>query len=1468
MATPNLAHHNQLQLLNHQQQQRQQNPAYAKERVQAIFHRANVLRSQGFTPDNNQELQHLIRFISNLQNQQAQQNARLIAQEHPNPDPSLAVNGHPALPQQAQPTLNGTTVSPQNSLTSGPFPSNPPHPGPSTTPVSFTPEQINVLRAQIHAFKTLQRGLPVSAELQNIIRPSQSNNPEIEKLLSAQLVTKVADNTVKVQKASSEVPSTPAALETPATSANPDTAVKLEGTPQLDDVSKVVGQDVDPDAPLYPYNAYLHPFTHLKVVGTSDAHATRLQRLLVPSIMPLGLDPHHLISERRRFVEARIQQRIRELEGMSSTIGDGGLEPVINDESKENVKAEQATSHKAVNLDYVHPPATAHGKLRAVIELRSLRVLDKQRAMRAMVAERLTHGSLLPLNRSDFRRVRKPAIRDTHMTENLERKQRVDRERRAKQKHVEQLSIICAHGREMLSVSRTAQDRVIRLGKSVLSFHTHAEREEQKRIERISKERLKALKADDEEAYMKLIDTAKDTRITHLLKQTDTYLDSLSQAVLAQQSENPLDYLEETSEETFGGHKSFDDAQEDKGKIDYYAVAHRIKEKVTKQPSLLVGGTLKDYQVKGLQWMVSLYNNRLNGILADEMGLGKTIQTISLVSFLIEVKKQRGPYLVVVPLSTMTNWSGEFAKWAPAVKIIAYKGNPMQRRALQAEFKVNQFQVLLTTYEYIIKDRPILSKMKWVHMIIDEGHRMKNTQSKLAQTLSTYYHSRYRLILTGTPLQNNLPELWSLLNFVLPKIFNSVKSFDEWFNTPFANSGTPDKIELNEEEALLIIRRLHKVLRPFLLRRLKKDVESELPDKVEKVVKVKMSALQAQLYKQMKKYKMIAAGNDKPGKTGGVKGLSNELMQLRKICQHPFLFDSVEDKINPAGLIDDKLVRTSGKIELLSRVLPKFFATGHRVLIFFQMTKVMDIMEDFLKMMGWKYLRLDGGTKTEERAGHVQLFNAKDSEITVFILSTRAGGLGLNLQTADTVIIFDSDWNPHADLQAQDRAHRIGQTKSVRILRFITEKSVEEAMYARARYKLDIDDKVIQAGRFDNKSTQEEQEEFLRSILEADQEEENEEAGDMNDDEINEIIARSDEEARLFSEMDMQRERDAIANWKAAGNRGKPPPPLLALEELPECYRTDEPFEAKDDIEEAEGRGHRRRAVINYNDGLSDDQWAMAVEEGEDIQQLSEQARLKQARRAAKLESGTGTPLSEGGRGRGRKGKAKVNEVDFELANGKRKRGVNKSMSVTPSVMDDDEDDRDVKRRKLKTVELQTTVKERIKKAFNECYRAIMSCSDETGRKRCDLFRELPDKREYPDYYRIILSPIALSHIRKRINTHQYKTVTAFRDDVRLMFTNARTYNQEGSWVYVDAVEMEKAFDAAYARHVANSGLPGADSSLSSLSVAPGGAGGALDEALTPMDDDREEGRPPPKPKTGRKQIVSDDEYLTPSDDE
>jgi len=353
----------------------------------------------------------------------------------------------------------------------------------------------------------------------------------------------------------------------------------------------------------------------------------------------------------------------------------------------------------------------------------------------------------------------------------------------------------------------------------------------------------------------------------------------------------------------------------------------------------------------------------------------------------------------------------------------------------------------------------------------------------------------------------------------------------------------------------------------------------------------------------------------------------------------------------------------------------------------------------------------------------------------------------------------------------------------------------------------------------------------------------------MNDDELNELIARSEGEGAL------------------AGNRGRPPPPLMQLEELPECYRTDEPFDTKEAEELPEGRGQRRRNIVSYNDGLSDDAWAMALEEGEDLHELSERAREKKERRmVTKLmkdaeSSARATPASDiDSRGRkGRKGKAKA--TDFELpASGKRKRG-NKSMSVTPSIAEDDDDDHESKRRKTKNSngDISPAVKEKMKKGFSECHKAVLACEDETGRKRCELFRELPDKRDYPDYYQLITQPIAMSQLKKRSNSGYYKTVQAFRDDWILMFNNARTYNQEGSWVYIDAEEMEKVFNAAWDRVIVGSGLPGAPPALNN--------GGVFEEALTPMDDDD---RPPPTRgrSTGRKQVLSDEEYLTPSDDE
>ncbi|KAH8556185.1 SNF2 family N-terminal domain-containing protein [Umbelopsis sp. PMI_123] len=916
-----------------------------------------------------------------------------------------------------------------------------------------------------------------------------------------------------------------------------------------------------------PYNIIKKPFA-------SHAHASLQQRLLLPGIAPSGLDPASVLSEREIRLQNQIQNRIAQLEAIPINGPNG--ESTLGQRMEENYNE---TVKNASESD-----------LQAILELKSLKMLDRQKKLREEIVKDINRANRFShADRAEYRRLKKQSMKQARMTEKLERQQRLHREKREKQKQLDYLQTICNHGRDLVAWHKSHSTKQGRLGRAVLQYHNHVDKEEQKRTDRLSKERIKALREDNEEVYLKLIDETKDTRLTHLLRQTGTYLESLTRAVVDQQK----DFVQEEEEPVLDDEEIDEDMQfiDAHGKkVDYFQMAHKIKEKVT-QPNILIGGTLKEYQLKGLQWMVSLYNNRLNGILADEMGLGKTIQTISLITYLIEKKQQNGPFLIVVPLSTLTNWTLEFEKWAPSVIKIVYKGPPSSRKQIQQqEIKHGNFQVLLTTFEYVIKDRPALSKIRWKYMIIDEGHRIKNTNSKLTSVLRQYYRSKYRLILTGTPLQNNLPELWALLNFILPKIFNSVKSFEEWFNTPFSSQGVQDKVELNEEEQLLIIKRLHKVLRPFLLRRLKKDVESELPDKIERVIKCKLSALQTKLYEQMRRDGMLYSVGEK-GRTG-IKGLNNTIMQLRKICNHPFVFEDVENVINPSRLSNDLLYRVSGKFELLDRMLPKLQQTGHRILIFFQMTQIMNIMEDLLHYRGFRYLRLDGSTKADDRSQLLHLFNAPESPYFVFLLSTRAGGLGLNLQSADTVVIFDSDWNPHQDLQAQDRAHRIGQTKEVRIFRLITENSVEESILARAQYKLDIDGKVIQAGKFDNRSTEEDREAFLRSLLENKNEQDDVEAEDdgVDDEELNLILKRSDEEYIKFVEIDKEREQQEFEAWLAHGGRGKRPERLLQEYELPDVYRIEEPIDTV--TEEFEfGRGQRYKEQVRYDDGLTEKQW-------------------------------------------------------------------------------------------------------------------------------------------------------------------------------------------------------------------------------------------------------------------------------------
>ena len=1121
------------------------------------------------------------------------------------------------------------------------------------------------------------------------------------------------------------------------------------------------------------YETFESPYDSLAKTITYADHASRANRLRIPALMPPGIDLEQVREDREMLVYNRINARKAELAELPANLG-------VWDTSQSDA-----------------PTGDDSLKLKALIEYKMLNLLPKQRIFRKQIQNEMFHYDNLGMtaNRSSHRRMKKQSLREARITEKLEKQQRDARETREKKKQYDQLQAVLNHGIELLNAGQQQRARSQKLGRMMLQHHQHMEREEQKRVERTAKQRLQALKANDEETYMRLLGQAKDSRISHLLKQTDNFLGNLAASVREQQRAEAARHGEEDQfydEDDEDIEEGSDEEGGGKRKVDYYAVAHRIREEVTEQPTILIGGALKEYQMRGLQWMISLYNNNLNGILADEMGLGKTIQTISLITYVIEKKKNNGPFLVIVPLSTLTNWNMEFEKWAPSVTRVVYKGPPNTRKQQQQAIRWGNFQVLLTTYEYIIKDRPVLSKVKWTHMIVDEGHRMKNTQSKLSSTLSQYYTSRYRLILTGTPLQNNLPELWALLNFVLPNIFKSVKSFDEWFNTPFANTGGQDRMDLTEEEQLLVIRRLHKVLRPFLLRRLKKDVEKDLPDKQERVIKCRFSALQSKLYRQLVTHNKMVVSDGKGGKTG-MRGLSNMLMQLRKLCNHPFVFEPVEDQMNPGRGTNDLIWRTAGKFELLDRILPKFRATGHRVLMFFQMTQIMNIMEDFLRLRNLKYLRLDGSTKSDDRSDLLKLFNEDSSDYFCFLLSTRAGGLGLNLQAADTVIIFDSDWNPHQDLQAQDRAHRIGQKNEVRILRLISSNSVEEKILERAQFKLDMDGKVIQAGKFDNKSTNEERDALLRTLLES--AEAAEQIGDqeeMDDEDLNDIMARSDEELAAFQAIDRQRQ---TTDKYGPSQRY---PRLMSEEELPDIYVAEDNPVTEDTELEVSGRGARERKITRYDDGLTEEQWLMAVDADDDTIEEAiarKEARVerrrvnkeRRGRKSAGAESspepsrdGSETPQPKKRR-RGPPPKRKAEELVDETPPIKRKRG-----------------------RQAKPVEtLSSSDRATLQSIVNTVYQSLMDMEQElppdesdseegpTTRPIIEPFMKPPPKSQYPDYYMVIQNPIAMEMIRKKINREEYQSLKAFKDDISLMCQNARTYNEDGSLLFQDANDIE-----------------------------------------------------------------------------
>uniref|UniRef100_A0A8C6KL88 SNF2 related chromatin remodeling ATPase 5 n=1 Tax=Nothobranchius furzeri TaxID=105023 RepID=A0A8C6KL88_NOTFU len=423
--------------------------------------------------------------------------------------------------------------------------------------------------------------------------------------------------------------------------------------------------------------------------------------------------------------------------------------------------------------------------------------------------------------------------------------------------------------------------------------------------------------------------------------------------------------------------------------------------------------------------------NGINGILADEMGLGKTLQTIALLGYMKHYRNIPGPHMVLVPKSTLYNWMNEFKRWVPSLRAVCLIGDRNQRTALIRDVLLpGEWDVCVTSYEMLIIEKAVFKKFNWRYLVIDEAHRIKNEKSKIF----LFFYSYQKLCLPS-----------SLIMFTLTL---DMFDFDSWFDT---NNCLGDQ---------KLVERLHTVLRPFLLRRIKADVEKTLLPKKEMKIYVGLSKMQREWYTRilMKDIDILNSA----GKMDKMR-LLNILMQLRKCCNHPYLFDGAEP--GPPYTTDLHLVVNGGKMVVLDKLLPKIKEQGSRVLIFSQMTRVLDILEDYCMWKNYEYCRLDGQTPHEERQISINAYNEPNSTKFIFMLSTRAGGLGINLATADVVILYDSDWNPQVDLQAMDRAHRIGQQKQVRVYRFITENTVEERIVERAEMKLRLDSIVIQQGR-------------------------------------------------------------------------------------------------------------------------------------------------------------------------------------------------------------------------------------------------------------------------------------------------------------------------------------------------------------------------------------------------------------------
>ncbi|KAF7236777.1 Chromodomain-helicase-DNA-binding protein 3 [Varanus komodoensis] len=659
--------------------------------------------------------------------------------------------------------------------------------------------------------------------------------------------------------------------------------------------------------------------------------------------------------------------------------------------------------------------------------------------------------------------------------------------------------------------------------------------------------------------------------------------------------------------------------------------------KYESQPRFITstGGTLHMYQLEGLNWLRFSWAQSTDTILADEMGLGKTIQTIVFLYSLYREGHTKGPFLVSAPLSTIINWEREFQMWAPNFYVVTYTGDKDSRSIIRENefsfednamkggkkaFKMKasgagflmlrdgssislwglpwreaqvKFHVLLTSYELVTIDQAALASIRWACLVVDEAHRLKNNQSKFFRVLNGYKID-HKLLLTGTPLQNNLEELFHLLNFLTPERFNNLEGFLEEF------------ADISKEDQ---IKKLHDLLGPHMLRRLKADVFKNMPAKTELIVRVELSPMQKKYYKYILT-RNFEALNSRGG--GNQVSLLNIMMDLKKCCNHPYLFPvaAMESPKLPSGAYEGgALIKASGKLMLLQKMLRKLKEQGHRVLIFSQMTKMLDLLEDFLDYEGYKYERIDGGITGALRQEAIDRFNAPGAQQFCFLLSTRAGGLGINLATADTVIIFDSDWNPHNDIQAFSRAHRIGQANKVMIYRFVTRASVEERITQVAKRKMMLTHLVVRPGLGSKSGSMSKQE--LDDILKFGTEElfkdENEGENKEEDSSVihydNEAIARLlDRNQDATDDADVQNMNEYLSSFKVAQYVVREEDKIEEIER--EIIKQEENVDPdywekllrhhyeqqQEDLARNLGKGKRVRKQVNYNDAAQEDQ--------------------------------------------------------------------------------------------------------------------------------------------------------------------------------------------------------------------------------------------------------------------------------------